>query len=170
MEVIIMTKFIYAKKNIQLTALGIVLGFGFAPAVALSACAQTPALDNAQVEQVEQIENEAPQAETQTEEVQTEEAKPAETGDETVNEEATETEIAPAETAPASEGETVTTPTKGEWSANGCYTQADGKVECLCDSEETCKTLQESDVCEPGTEWMTEDKVGGCTQKSDAKE
>ncbi len=166
-----MTNFNYAERNfrktVRMTALSAIFGLGLMPAFALTACAhQQQAAVPAESASLAQLKEDAQE---QVQDKADEQAKPeaeAKTGEEAAPEAPEAASEAAPEAAPVAEPKAETSAGESSTTANGCFAQQDGKVECLCDSEESCATLKESGTCEPGTEWMTEDKVGGCTQKA----
>jgi len=151
-----------SKRKISLKTLTLTIGFA-----ALTAMLGSPAYA---ADPEKKLDEQASQAEQTVDEMQQMEVPPpaetppaedeAETpqGDE-------ETPSDEGETLPAgTESETITAPTDAA-NAENCFTQADGSIECICVTAESCEELMASDTCEAETTWQKDDSYGGCTQK-----
>ena len=45
-----------------------------------------------------------------------------------------------------------------------CYPQDDDSIECVCETEETCAALKQSNICQDTSYWGMEEGFGGCTK------
>jgi hypothetical protein len=45
-----------------------------------------------------------------------------------------------------------------------CYSQSDESVECVCETEDTCTALKQSNICQETSYWGMQDGFGGCTK------
>jgi len=150
-----------SKRNLSLKTLTFTIGFAAMTAMlGTTACAADPekTLDD-QAAQVEATTSEmqvTPPVETPTEEDET--AAPQEEDMMPNN----DGETIPADT----ESDAITAPdTEERVKSDNCFTQADGSVECICVTAESCAELLASETCEAETAWQKDDSYGGCTQK-----